>query len=45
MSFSQDVREELINHYSRQAHCRKAELAAILMFNSKGLTLDPESGI
>ena len=45
MSFSQDVREELINHYSRQVHCRKAELAAIFMFGSKGLTLDPDSGI
>lgn len=45
MSFSQDVREELINHYSRQVHCRKAELAAIFMLGSKGLALDTESGI
>jgi len=45
MSFSQDVREELINHYSKQVRCRKAELAAIFMYGSKGLSLDTERGI
>ena len=44
MSFSRQVREELIKHYSKQAHCQKAELAAILLFNSKGLAMDAESG-
>ena len=44
MSFSRQVREELIKHYSKQIHCQKAELAAILMFNSKGLALDAENG-
>lgn len=44
MSFSQEVREELIKHYDRQVHCQKAELAAILMFGGRGLRLDTESG-
>jgi len=43
MSFSQEVREELIKHYDRQVHCQKAELAAIMMFGSRGLQYDRES--
>ena len=44
MSFSQDVREELMKHYSRQVHCRKAELAALIMFAGRDLTLDGGNG-
>ena len=44
MSFSQDVREELIKHYDKSVHCQKAELAAIMMFQSRGLALDAASG-
>ena len=43
MSFSQEVREELIRHYDRQIHCQKAELAAIMMFSGRGLEFDQES--
>lgn len=44
MSFSQDVREELLKHYDRQVHCQKAELAAILLFGGRGVTFGSEDG-
>lgn len=44
MSFSKEVRDELINHYSRQEHARKAELAALMMLGSRFLSRDAESG-
>lgn len=44
MSFSQSVREELIKHYSRQEHLRRAELAALMMFAGRSLTFDKDSG-
>ena len=44
MSFSQDVRDELMRRFSKPVHCQMAELAALMIFNSRGLTLDDETG-
>ena len=35
MSFSGDVKEELVKHVPSETHCRMAELAALLMFYAK----------
>lgn len=40
MSFSSDVKEELINILPGEMHCRKAELAALIMYYGRGLEGD-----
>lgn len=44
MSFSQDTREELIKLFCKAEHARKAELAAIFVMGSRGLSRDAGSG-
>ena len=41
MSFAQEVRKELIDHYNKSAHCRTAQQAAGLLF--KGEKVSDES--
>ncbi len=40
MSFSQDVKEELIEKYTKATHCQKSQLAALLVFDSKNISRD-----
>lgn len=35
MSFSSEVKKELIKHYDKSGHCRAAELAAIVLIDAK----------
>ena len=44
MSFSQDVKEELINHYTKAKHCQMAELSALLQFDEKNVVFEEEKG-
>lgn len=44
MSFSSEVKEELMKHYTKQAHCQKAELEALLTFDEKKVKKDSQSG-
>ena len=41
MSFSRDVKEELLRHYTKARHCQMAELAALKIFGEKNLEFDP----
>lgn len=40
MSFSQEVKEELMSKYVKSAHCRKALFAALQMFDEKNVAYD-----
>ncbi|MBR3243290.1 MAG: DNA-binding protein WhiA [Parasporobacterium sp.] len=40
MSFSQDVKKELIGRYTKAIHCQKAELCALLLFDEKNVEAD-----
>lgn len=42
MSFSQDVKEELIGKYIKATHCQKAMLAALIVFDGKNVSRDAE---
>ena len=44
MSFSQDVKTELMEKYTKAAHCQKAQLAAFMIFDPKNLEKDASSG-
>ncbi len=44
MSFSQDVKTELMEKYTKAAHCQKAQLAAFMIFDPKNLEKDADSG-
>lgn len=44
MSFSQDVKAELLEHYSKSGPARKAELAALMMLAGKNVKWDAGSG-
>ncbi len=35
MSFTSDVKKELIRHFTKNSHCQKAELAAIFLFSGR----------
>ena len=45
MSFSQEVKEELIRHYTKARHCQMAELAALKIFDEKNLEYDTSKEI
>ena len=45
MSFSSNVKEELIDHFDKSAACRKAELGALILLDRKGVSRDSETGI
>lgn len=45
MSFSSEVKEELAGKYVKALHCRKAQLSALRIFDSRNLTKDPATGI
>ena len=40
MSFSQDVKEELISKYIKAKHCQQAQLAALIIFDGKNVEHD-----
>ena len=42
MSFSQEVKEEVLNKYTKATHCQKAQLAALLIFDGKNVIKDSE---
>ncbi len=42
MSFSQEVKEEILNKYTKATHCQKAQLAAFLIFDGKNVKKDGE---
>lgn len=42
MSFSQEVKEEILNKYTKATHCQKAQLAAFLVFDGKNVKKDSE---
>ena len=42
MSFSQEVKEEILNKYTKATHCQKAQLAALLIFDAKNVKKDSE---
>lgn len=42
MSFSQEVKEEILNKYTKATHCQKAQLAAFLIFDGKNVKKDSE---
>lgn len=42
MSFANDLKEELIKHFSKKTDSQRAELAALVLLNSDGLTYDAE---
>ncbi|MCF0228933.1 MAG: DNA-binding protein WhiA [Parasporobacterium sp.] len=44
ISWTVRVRDELVNMFTRSEKCRKAELTAILIFNSQCVRLDRETG-
>ncbi len=43
MSFSSEVKEELMKHYTKQAHCQRAELEALLTFDEQGVKKDNQN--
>ena len=45
MSFSWDVKDELIKRFSKKPSCQKAELAALLILNEKAVSRDEETGL
>ncbi len=40
MSFSSEVKEELMKHYTKQPHCQRAELEALITFDEQKLKHD-----
>ncbi len=40
MSFSSEVKEELMKHYTKQPHCQRAELEALLTFDEQRVKKD-----
>ncbi len=42
MSFSKEVKEEILNKYTKATHCQKAQLAAFLIFDGKNVKKDSE---
>lgn len=44
MSFSLEVKEELIKHYTKNKACQKAELAALILFDEKNVKKDFDRG-
>lgn len=45
MSFSSDVKEELIKHYTKKGDCQKAELAALILLDEKNVEKNFERGV
>ena len=45
MSFSQEVKEEVLNKYTKATHCQKAQLAALLIFDGKNVNKDREKEV
>lgn len=45
MSFSSEIKEELILHYTKKKPARKAELAALILLDEKNVSKDPEKGV
>ena len=45
MSFSGQVKEELILHYTKKKPARKAELAAMILLDEKNVSRDAEKGV
>ena len=45
MSFSAQIKEELILHYTKKKPARKAELAALILLDEKNVSRDPEKGV
>lgn len=45
MSFSSEVKEELIRHYTKKEDCQKAELAALILLDEKNVEKDFERGV
>ena len=45
MSFSGQVKEELVRQVSESRHCRLAEIAAILSFGTRFTSCSPKSEI
>lgn len=44
MSFSSEVKEELMKHYTKQPHCQRAELEALMTFDESKIKQDSQSG-
>lgn len=45
MSFTSQIKEELILHYTKKKPARKAELAALILLDEKNVTKDAEKGV
>ena len=45
MSFSGDIKEELIKRFSKKQSCQKAELAAIMLLCGKAVSKDEDTGV
>ena len=45
MSFTAQIKEELILHYTKKRPARKAELAALVLLDEKNVSRDPEKGV
>ncbi len=45
MSFSSEVKEELIKHYTKKGDCQKAELAALILLDEKNVEKDFDRGV
>lgn len=45
MSFTAQIKEELILHYTKKKPARKAELAALILLDEKNVSRDPEKGV
>lgn len=45
MSFTAQIKEELILHYTKKKPARKAELAALILLDEKNVFRDPEKGV
>ena len=45
MSFSSEIKEELILHYTKKKPAKKAELAALILLDEKNVSRDPEKGV
>ncbi|MCQ2530926.1 MAG: DNA-binding protein WhiA [Lachnospiraceae bacterium] len=45
MSFSSEVKEELIKHYTKKGDAQKAELAALILLDEKNVEKDFERGV
>lgn len=43
MSFSGEVKEELLGRYTKQTHCQKAQLAALIIFDGKNVQKEQET--